>query len=110
MGLYAAGQIVWLTFPFSDLSKTKLRPALLIAYAGQSEWIACQITSNPYIDPLAIPLEDWDFRKGGLRHLSYIRPGKLLTANESLIAAEAGFIKEVLLNRVREETVAIIRR
>ncbi len=54
MGVYAAGQIVFLKFPFSDLSRTKLCPVLLLADVEQGDWIACQITSNPYIDSVAI--------------------------------------------------------
>jgi hypothetical protein len=109
MGVYAAGQVVFLTFPFSDLSRSKLRPVLLIASAGQADWIACQITSNPYVDSLAIVLADSDFQAGGLKHLSYIRPGKLFTANESLIAANEGSLRPAVLNKVRDAIVAIIR-
>lgn len=47
MGAFAAGQVVLLPFPFSDLTRSKLRPALLLADAGRDDWIACQITSNP---------------------------------------------------------------
>ncbi len=54
MGSFAAGQVVLLPFPFSDLTQNKLRPALLLAKAGRGDWIACQITSNPYADPHAI--------------------------------------------------------
>jgi mRNA interferase MazF len=109
MGVYAAGQVVFLTFPFSDLSRSKLRPVLLLADAGQTDWIACQITSNPYIDDLAIPLAQIDFVSGGLKHLSYIRPGKLFTASESLFAADAGLIDAAALRRVRDAVVALIQ-
>ena len=50
----AAGQVVVLPFPFSDLSRKKLSPALLLADAGRGDWIACQITSNPYADEVVI--------------------------------------------------------
>jgi mRNA interferase MazF len=109
MGLYAAGRVVFLTFPFSDLSRSKLRPALLIADAGQSDWIACQITSNPYIDPLAIPLSRIDFQAGGLKHRSYLRPVKIFTANESLIAADVGSVNPAVLAKVRDAIVGIIQ-
>ena len=56
MGAFAAGQVILLPFPFSDLTRSKLRPALLLADAGRDDWIACQITSNPYADPHAIAL------------------------------------------------------
>ena len=61
MGTFAAGQVILLPFPFSDLTRSKLRPALLLADAGRDDWIACQITSNPYADPHAIALATEDF-------------------------------------------------
>lgn len=37
MGAFAAGQVVLLPFPFSDLTRSKLRPALLLADAGRDD-------------------------------------------------------------------------
>jgi mRNA interferase MazF len=68
MGLFAAGQVVALPFPFSDHSRSKYRPALLLAVAGRDDWIACQITSNPYSDPRALELTEKDFAHGRLAH------------------------------------------
>ena len=69
MGTFAAGQVVVLPFPFSDLSRKKLRPALLLADAGRGDWIACQITSNPYADNRAITLAESEFVEGGLQRV-----------------------------------------
>jgi mRNA interferase MazF len=52
----AAGKVILVPFPFSDLSQSKLRPAVVLAGVGRGDWILCQVTSNPYGDPLAIPL------------------------------------------------------
>ncbi len=41
MGRLAAGQVVVLPFPFSDLSQNKYRPALVLADAGRGDWVAC---------------------------------------------------------------------
>jgi mRNA interferase MazF len=109
MGALAAGQIVLIPFPFTDLSGSKLRPALLLASVGRGDWIACQITSNPYANPRAIPLSTADFSIGGLQRLSFICPGKLFTANESLIAGVAGVLQNAMLDRVREAVLTIIR-
>jgi mRNA interferase MazF len=109
MGAFAAGQVVLLPFPFSDLTRSKLRPALLLADAGRDDWIACQITSNPYADPHAILLAPEDFTSGGLQRASYARPGKLFTANISLFAAVAGLISQGRLDEVRNALIAIIQ-
>ena len=57
----AAGTVVLVSFPFSDLSQEKLRSAVVLADAGRGDWILCQITSNPYGDARAIALTDVGF-------------------------------------------------
>jgi hypothetical protein len=57
----SAGEVVLVPFPFSDLSQSKLRPAVCLADAGRGDWVLCQVTSNPYGDPLAVPLSAADF-------------------------------------------------
>ena len=109
MGAFAAGQVVLLPFPFSDLTRSKLRPALLLADAGRDDWIACQITSNPYADPHAILLAQEDFTAGGLQRASYARPGKLFTANISLFAVAAGLVEKGRLDEVRNALIAMIQ-
>lgn len=93
MGPFAARQVILLPFPFSDLSTSKLRPALLLASAGRGDWVLCQITSNPYADPLAVTLDDHDFAEGGLQRTSYARASKLFTASEALFQRVAGELK-----------------
>jgi mRNA interferase MazF len=109
MGVSAAGQVVTVPFPYSDLSGQKLRPVLLVASAGYNDWVICQITSNPYADALAIPLTASSFLSAGLRHTSYARPSKLFTANESLITAQIGVLKDAVLQQIRENVITVIR-
>ena len=59
-----AGAVVLVRFPFSDLSQTKLRPAVVLADVGRGDSILCQVTSKPYGDTQAIKLEDTDFSTG----------------------------------------------
>jgi mRNA interferase MazF len=42
---------------------------------------------------LAVPITDADFGEGGLRHESFARPGKLFTANESLVVGTVGHLR-----------------
>jgi mRNA interferase MazF len=42
----AAGAVVLVRFPFSDLSQTKLRPAVVRADAGRGDWVLCQVTRS----------------------------------------------------------------
>jgi mRNA interferase MazF len=91
---------VLVPFPFSDLSRAKLRPAVVLADAGRGDWILCQITSKTYSDAEAVLLRRADFAQGSLRIDSYARPGKLFTAHQSLISAEAGKLKPEALAHV----------
>ena len=81
------GDVVVLRFPFSDLSASKKRPALVIAALDGDDVILCQITSESRIDDYSVVLLDDDFKKGGLKQTSMIRPNKLFTADASIIEA-----------------------
>jgi mRNA interferase MazF len=75
----SVADIVFVSFPFSDLSHAKLRPALVLAYAQRSDWILCQITSKSYNDNKAIRIDEADYKNGGLNVVSFVRPGKLFS-------------------------------
>jgi mRNA interferase MazF len=104
-----AGAVVLVRFPFSDLSQTKLRPAVVLASAGRGDWILCQVTSNPYGDTHAITLEDTSFTTGSLRILSYARPSKLFTANQELIVSEIASLKPQSLKQIVDAVVDLLR-
>jgi len=109
MGTFATGQIVVVPFPFSDLSAQKFRPALILADAGRGDWILCQITSNPFADQQAIELNEMAFAQGSLQRISYARPSKLFTANDSLFSAQAGTLHSVYFQQVRAAVIALLR-
>lgn len=108
MGAFAAGSVVLIPFPFSDLSRTKLRPAVVLATLDKGDCILCQVTSQPY-DSRAIPLNQHDFAEGSLQRTSYARPGKLFTAHDSLLQREAGKLTDDALYTLREQVVKTIR-
>jgi len=109
MGPFAAGQVVLVHFPFSDLTASKLRPAIVLADAGRGDWILCQITSNSYGDARAIGLDSADFASGSLRRASFARPGKFFTAHVSLVAADVGVLTLETLSAVRIAVVQLIQ-
>ena len=58
--------IVVVDFPFSDLSGSKLRPAVVLCDTGRGDWLLCQITSNPHSDPAAVKITPADLARGAL--------------------------------------------
>lgn len=105
-----AGDVVVLQFPFSDLSGSKARPAVILAAVGRGDFIACQVTSNPDADPIAVELTASSFSAGGLRTVSYARPGKLFTAQRSVIAKVVARVNAGVQAQVRDAVIAILRR
>ena len=106
----AAGEVVLVPFPFSDLSQSKVRPAVCLADAGRGDWVLCQVTSSPYGDPLAVSLDAAsDFESGGLLVASLARPGKLFTAHAGLLVRSVGVLNSAALGRVLSAVVAVLR-
>lgn len=66
MGKFVKGDIVVIPFPFSDLSASKNRPALVLADLSGNDVILCQITSQHKKDTLAITLTPSDLKSGAL--------------------------------------------
>ena len=85
METFTIGDIVLVTFPFSDLSEMKLRPAIVIANSGNNDYVLCQITSKNYSDKNSIKLIPKDTIDGSLNRISFIKPMKLFTANQNII-------------------------
>jgi len=105
----AARTIALVPFPFSDLTRSKYRPVLILASAGLGDLVLCQITSNPYADAIAVELTRQDFAEGSLRDVSYVRPGKLFTAHRTLIRRRIGELRGEAHTRVVDRVVALIR-
>jgi mRNA interferase MazF len=105
----AAGEVVLVPFPFSDLSQSKVRPAVCLADAGRGDWILCQITSSPYGDPAAIPLNASDFVTGSLLVASFARPGKLFTAHAGLMIRSVGVLTPAAFGRVLSAVIAVFQ-
>ncbi len=103
------GTVVLVRFPFSDLSQAKLRPAVVLADAGRGDWILCQVTSKPYGDARAVTLDHASFAAGSLRVTSHARPGKLFTANHSLMVSQVATLKPAPFGQVIEAIMRILQ-
>ena len=107
---FRQGEVVLVRFPFSDLSETKLRPAVTLADAGREDWVLCQITSNPYAEThQTVLLTDASFTTGSLRLTNYARPNRLFTAHLSLIETHLGTLKAGTFGQIVEAVINIFR-
>lgn len=89
MGKFVRGDIVVINFPFSDLSGSKRRPALVLADLDGDDVILCQITSAAKTDRYGVPLSQDDCEDGALSVDSVIRPNKVFTADKNSIRYRA---------------------
>lgn len=105
----AVGKVILVPFPFSDLSQSKLRPAVVLADAGRGDWVLCQVTSNPYGDASAIRLTDECFSQGSLRIASFARPGKLFTASFGLMLGEVGVLRANVARQIIKAVITILQ-
>jgi mRNA interferase MazF len=67
------------------------------------------LTSNSYSDPDAIQIEDADFATGSLRRTSYARPGKIFTANQTLMFSQVGKLKDESFRKVANAVVHLLQ-
>lgn len=94
--MFERGKIVLVPFPFTDLSSSKIRPALIISepeYAGKdvivvfiSSKIPKKIGSTDYL----LKTEASFFKQTGLKVSSVIRGNKVATLDKRIILGEIG--------------------
>lgn len=108
MARFIKGEVVVVPFPFSNLTQTKRRPALVIASLAGDDVILCQITSQSKRDNYAITLMQEDFASGSLNQTSNIRPNRIFTADQSIILYSVGHLKPEVLKKVITQIIAIL--
>ena len=108
MASVSVGDVVFVRFPFSDLSRYKLRPALVLANTKKGDTILCQITSRPYADDDAVKLSEDSFVGGHLIKVSFARPTKLFTANRSIIEKTVASVNPDVRKSVVERIVSLL--
>jgi mRNA interferase MazF len=106
---FVKGDVVVIPFPFSDLSQSKRRPALVVAPLQGDDAILCQLTSKAVKDNYAISVDDADFASGSLKQPGNIRPNRLFTADTHIILYRVGTVTREKLAEVVETLVGTIK-
>lgn len=108
MAKFVKGDIVVVPFPFSDLTLSKRRPALVIAPLEGDDIILCQITSQTVKDKYSLSLDDTDFETGNLKQPSNLRPNRIFTADSHIVLYRIGNLKPEKITQAVEKVVEII--
>lgn len=110
MERFVKGDVVVVPFPFSDLTRAKRRPALVIAELEGDDLILCQITSQSIRDSHAVPIDEGDFETGTLKQRSNVRPNRIFTADRHIVLYRVGRLKSEKVNQIIEEIISILRQ
>ncbi len=110
MAGFVKGDVVVLPFPYSDLSQSKRRPAVVVALSSGPDMILCQITSQTVRDSDALPLDNTNFAVGALSKPSNVRPNKLFTADSHIILYQVGTLKQGVIDDVIKKVVELLQR
>ena len=110
MVIPAIGAVVLVRFPFSDLSGSKLRPAIALANTGRGDWILCQVTSQRYTDLQAVEIANNDLASGSFRKNSFARPGKLFTANSGIMTKQIGELQSAKLEEIIRAVISMLEK
>ncbi|MDO8518752.1 MAG: type II toxin-antitoxin system PemK/MazF family toxin [Deltaproteobacteria bacterium] len=105
------GDIVLVSFPFTDLSGSKLRPAVIISENSvhrETSDYTLLFLSSVIVEPLSnyelkFPEEHPDFRISGLKKTSVFKTNKIATIQEHLIKRKLG----ALGNEIRKELAEV---
>ena len=114
MTTYSQGDVVLLPFPFTDLSTTKRRPAVIVS----ADWfnrlrsdyvfvaITSQVPSNPSRDELS--LDQSDLVSAGLPKPFIVKLGKIVTVQQTLIVKPLGKILPTTLTKILDGVRAVM--
>ena len=99
--MYDQNDIVLIPFPYTDLTGTKLRPAIIISnnkLNHTEDRLCCLITSKPSKEGILIKKED--YKLGELPFKSWIKPHRVFTINTRIIKKKLCKINKEFHNEI----------
>ena len=106
MGELKFGDIILLSFPFTDGLSYKKRPALVIRDSQDGDIIVCRITSKLYSSSFDINLKNWE--KYGLRLPSVVRIHKIASLEKELVNLKIGQLDRIVQNQIKRAFKGLI--
>ena len=100
------GDIVLLSFPFTDLKGNKLRPALVLVALDLDVIVAFITTQFKWQSPHDILLEPTD--SNGLKKTSLLRLSKIITIDKDLILGKLGELDSVDMQTINKNLIKIL--
>lgn len=106
------GDLVLLSYPFSDLEERKVRPALIISnniFNDKSEdSIMVPLTSVIKNEPYSVIISQGNLEEGRLLKVSRIRIDKIFSVEKRLIKLKIGRLNKLTFEKVKKEFLNLI--
>ena len=100
----ARGEIWLVRFPFTDLSSTKVRPAVMCAVFGEDVVVVgvfSRVPSSPLRETWVLVEEgEPDFAPTGLAKTSVVKAEKLALVHRSVLQRRLGHLSPTMMSRI----------
>lgn len=100
------GDIVLLSFPFTDLKGNKIRPALVLVVSDLDVIVAFITTQFKWQNTFDILLEPNDLN--GLKKTSLVRVSKITTIDKDLILGKLGELNSLDMQSINKSLTKIL--
>ncbi|MBI4149242.1 type II toxin-antitoxin system PemK/MazF family toxin [Candidatus Woesearchaeota archaeon] len=104
--------LVLLPYPFTDLERKKVRPALVISNDAcntrSADCMMVPLTTVMNDDPYSVIIEQKDLCSGTLIKQSRIRADKVFTVEKNKIIMKIGVLSDNVFDKIRLEIIKIV--
>lgn len=100
------GDIILLSFPFTDLKGSKIRPAVILVVSDLDVIVAFITTQFKWQNPYDILLEPNDLN--GLKKTSLLRLSKITTIDKDLILGKLGKLESLDIQNINNNLIKIL--
>ena len=100
------GDIILLSFPFTDLKGKKIRPAVVLVVSDLDVIVAFVATQFKWQNPHDILLEPNE--RNGFKKTSLLRLSKITTVDKDLILGKLGELNELDMQNINQNLIKIL--
>lgn len=104
-------EIVLLPYPFTDLERKKVRPAIVVSNdffnEKSQDCIMIPLTTVIKKEPYSILIDQKDLSSGKLLKLSRVRVDKIFTVEKRLIIMKIGTLNKTIFDKIKSKIIKI---
>lgn len=104
--------IVLLSFPFSDMQSSKVRPVIILSKTAYNkthqDFVAVPLTTNLKKGKYDLVLKGKDLEKGHLIADSKIKVDRIFSVNSNLVRMEIGKINKTIHDKIKKVLLDLI--